>query len=239
MNEASFDEIANRFGHRHKMKKTTNILISTLVVLLGIFAIAFILWYDKEGVLTFRWLTVDGTIFNVLCSLIFLGINLVELMGATELTAIPVYYIRLAGAVAEGLIMVVVLLSQLPFFTDHMHILRVDMFCMHILIPVLTITSFVLNDAPIGRLRPLERLQGTWFVSVYAIVIILLIQGGLVTGEMIPYFFLDFAHMSWWLILVAFLCIYGTGYLLSWGISELNRKLSWLWFSGIAKGERK
>lgn len=38
-------------------------------------------------------------------------------------------------------------------------------------------------------------------------------------------------------VFAAFVFIYGCGYLMAWGISEANRKLSWLWFKDIARGK--
>ncbi len=237
MNDKKYDLdlIEENFNRRYRLKKTINLVISSVIVILGILSIAYIFDHDKEGVLTFRWLTVDGTLFTVIGSAIFIAVNLVEMIKLTELTAASTYYLRLAGAVAEGIIMIVVLLSQLPFFTEHMHIFRFDMFNMHLLIPLLTISSFILNDASIGRLTPFQIFRGTGFVTVYAIIIITLIQSGLLTQEQIPYFFLDFHNMSVWMIILAFAMIYGIGYGLSYVLSALNRKLSWRWFKLIAK----
>lgn len=235
MTDEEYLKIGEKLKQRYKMKKSVNILISAVIVLLGTVSVAFIFRFDKEGILTFRWLTVDGTLFTIVCSSAFIAINLIEIFYKTELTAVSVYYIRLSGAVAEGLIMIVVLLSQLPIFEDHMHILRFDMFNMHLLIPLLTISSFIINDAAIGKLKLKDLLKGTRFVTVYAVIIIILIQSGVLKSKEIPYFFLDFANMEWWLILMGFAIIYGIGILLSYCISEMNRKLSWLWLKNIAR----
>ncbi|MCR5747369.1 MAG: hypothetical protein K6G03_06635 [Lachnospiraceae bacterium] len=235
MPEKKYDleTIEKAFNKRYRIKKTCNIVISLLIIILGTLSVLFIWNHDQDGLLTFRWLTVDGTLFTVIVSAIYVTVNLVEMIRLTELTALSTYFIRLSGAVAEGLIMIVVLMSQLPVFSEHMIIFRIDMFNMHLLIPILTISSFVLNDPSIGRLNPLQIFMGTSFVSVYAIIITILIQTGLLRNSKIPYFFLDFDNMSLWLIFITFLIIYGIGYLLSWWISSLNRKLSWRWFKRI------
>ena len=55
----------------------------------------------------------------------------------------------------------------------------------------LTVASFTLNDSPIGRLKPSAIRKGTWFISVYAVIILSLILSGTIEKDMIPYFFLD------------------------------------------------
>ena len=129
--------------------------------------------------------------------------------------------------------MTVVLISQLPMFPQHMHILRYDMMCMHILIPILTITSFVFNDSPMPHLGFWDLMKGTSFITVYAIVILTLIQSGVVVKKLIPYFFLDLEALGAPMSVAVFLIIYGIGYLLSLGLSTLNRKLYWNWFRNL------
>lgn len=235
MKELDFDALEQDYLSRFRTKKRVNIGVCSLIFILGVLSVIFIFKFDKEGIMTFRWLTVDGTIFTTVGALIYIVVNLIEMYGKTEVTYISAYYVRLSCAVAEALIMTVVLMSQLPVFDQHMHIFRFDMFNMHILIPVLTISSFVLNDAPIGKIKPFYRLRGTWFVTFYAVTIIMLILTDTITGTMIPYFFLDFDNMSFGLIAFTFIVIYGTAYLLSFGISELNRKLSWRWFKNVIR----
>lgn len=235
MSKFDFEALERDYLSRFRKKKRVNIAICSLIFVLGVLSVIFIFKFDKEGIMTFRWLTVDGTIFTTVGALIYIVVNLIEMYGKTEVTYISAYYVRLSCAVAEALIMTVVLMSQLPVFDQHMHILRFDMFNMHILIPVLTISSFVLNDAPIGKIKPFYRFRGTWFVTFYAVTIITLILTDTITGSMIPYFFLDFDNMSLSLILITFVVIYGSAYLLSWGISELNRKLSWRWFKNVIR----
>ena len=95
----------------------------------------------------------------------------------------------------------------------------------------------MINDPPIGRLRPGQRWFGTWFVSYYAANMLTLIGTGLLPNELIPYFFLNYRENGWGVFIAAFVFVYGCGYLMAWGISEGNRKLSWLWFKGVARGK--
>ena len=101
---------------------------------------------------------------------------------------------------------------------------------MHLVIPFATVVSFVCNDAPIGRLGPLEPLHGTWFITVYAVVMVFLFGTGILPGTAAPYSFLDFEHASLRFVLLCLLGVYSVGYAVSWLLSRLNRRLSWIWF---------
>lgn len=231
----NIDQAIADFDSRYRTKKILNIAISVLIVLCGIFSIYFIFKYDKEGLLTFRWMTVDGTIFTTVLTTLFIIINIIEITRKTELTRSLVYFIRLSSSVAESLILIVVLLSQLPFFSQHMHILRIDMFFMHLLIPVLTILSFVLNDSPLGRLKFRQLWHGTAFVTVYAAIIIALIQGNVIAGDKIPYFFLDFDNMPISMIILGFIFIYAISLGMAKLLAFLNRRYYWMWFRLTSK----
>ena len=226
------------FEHRYRQKKTINICISGLIAILGI--TSFLYGIRLESIPTiFRWMTVDGTIFTTLGAIAFIAINIVEVSKNTEMTRTTVYYIRLSSAVAESVIMIVVLFSQLPFAMEHLPMFdRYDSFVMHVLVPLLGISSFLMNDSPIGKLSATQRLHGTWFVSFYAVIVVPLIATGAIPTDMIPYFFLDFRHYAW-ATAIAFVFIYGCAYLMGWYLSEKNRKLSWLWFKGIAQNRHE
>ena len=231
----SIERVEARFKQRYRLKKLVNLFISVVIALSGVLSVAYIWYYDGDGWLTFRWMTVDGTIFTTAIAFFFIAVNLYELARDTELTSDLVYYMRLSSSVAEGMILTVVLLSQLPFSPQHMHIARFDMFQMHVLIPALSILSFLFNDFPIGRLTTWRRFHGTWFVTLYAAVIITLILTGVIPDREIPYFFLDVAHMPALAFIGCFVFIYALGYLLSLCLSGGNRKLSWLWFRNVAE----
>ena len=228
------DQILEAFERRFRQKKRINICVSSFIAILGI--TSFLYGIRLESISTiFRWMTVDGTVFTTLGAIAFIAINIVEVRKSTEMTRITVYYIRLSSAVAESVILIVVLFSQLPFFLEHLPMFdRYDSFVMHILVPLLGISSFLANDSPIGKLSAMERWHGTWFVSFYAIIVLPLIAAEVIPTHMIPYFFLDFRHYAW-ATAVAFVFIYGCAYLMGWYLSEKNRKLSWLWFKGIAQ----
>lgn len=228
-----FDEVQSAFDKRYRQKKTTNLTISLVIVILGVSS--FIFGLQLESIRTiFRWMTVDATVFTTVGAFVCVAVNLVEMLAHTEVTKTAVYYIRLSSAVAESVVFIVVMFSQLPFFTEHLPICdRYDSFVMHVLIPILGIGSFLINDSPIGKLSAANRWHGTWFVTFYAVVILTLIETGLLRSELIPYFFLDYRQNGWGVFLCAFAFVYGSAYCMAWRLSEWNRKLSWLWFKGI------
>lgn len=229
------DDILEKFGRRYRYKKITNIAVSYLIVILGVSSFIYGLHLEPH-VTIFRYMTVDGTLFTTIGSLVAIIVNHIEIFRNSELTNKIVYYIRLSSATVELVIFTVVILSHLPFFSESIPMAdRYDSFVMHVLVPILSTVSFEINDSPIGKLRPKARWYGTWFVTTYAVVIITLIVTGTLEDEKVPYFFLDITDNPPWLTLTAFIVIYGIGYLLSWFLSEANRKLSWLWFKGFDK----
>lgn len=235
IDESKYNDVLGAMNRRYQLKKIANIRISILIVILGVSSFIFGLRLEPS-VTIFRFMTVDGTVFTTISAFLAVIANIVELKNNTEDTSRFVYFSRLSSAVVETVIFIVVAFSQLPFFTEHIPIFdRYDSLVMHVFIPILGSSSFVINDSPIGRLSPEERLYGTWFVTFYAVVVFLLIGSGLLPTELIPYFFLDVVHNSWWIPVIAFALIYGVAYFMSWWISELNRHLSWLWFYKVTE----
>ncbi len=218
---------------QYRVKKLANLAVSLIIVILGVSSVIFIFRHDREGWLTFRWLTVDGTLFTTAISFFFVVFDVIDFLYLSEHSSTLIYFMRLAASVAEGLIMIVVLISQLPFFSEHMHIFRYDMFNMHILIPLLMIASFIANDSPEGVLSFGQKWHGTWYVTLYAAVVITLIVTGVIPAELIPYFFLDVTHLPLLDLAGYFIAIYGIAFLLSNILSYLNRKISWLWLHDL------
>ena len=206
------------FDWRYREKKILNLFVGAMIIVMCVFALIYMAKLDREGLLT------------LILTLFFFVVNIVELSRNTELTRRAVYFTRLSSAVAESVIIIVVLISQLPVFPMHMHIARPDMFFMHIAIPILVIASFTMNDSPLGRLSRAERFYGTSFVTFYAVIILSLIGSGVIRREYIPYGFLDIKAMSIPVIIATVAAFYVMGYALSAGLSELNRKLYWRWF---------
>ena len=100
-----------------------------------------------------------------------------------------------------------------------------------LIIPLLTIGSFVFTDSPIGKLSP----KYLYILIIYTVSMLTLILAYVIPENKIPYSFLDIRHQPVWYILLAFIVVYGSGYLLSWMFSWLNLKLSWIWYSNVAR----
>ena len=233
-----YDGIWDTFELRYRKKKLTNIGVSALIVLLGVTSFLYG-WHLEPGITIFRFLTVDGTLFTTAGAAVFVIANVIELLADTEVTRKTVYYFRLSAAVAESVIFIVVMFSQLPFFSEHLPVLdRYDSFVMHVLIPILGISSFLINDSPIGKLRRRQLWNGTWFVTFYGVIVLSLISTNVLSAELIPYFFLDYRQNPGW-FLFAFVFVYACAYLMAGRLSEWNRKLSWLWFKDSAEHKGK
>lgn len=224
------EKLENYFDWRYREKKILNLFVGAMIIVMCVFALIYMANIDREGLLMLRWMTVDGTLFTLILTLFFFVVNIVELSRNTELTRRAVYFTRLSSAVAESVIIIVVLISQLPVFPMHMHIARPDMFFMHIAIPLLVIASFTMNDSPLGKLSRKEIFYGTSFVTFYAVIVLSLIGSGVIKREYIPYGFLDIKAMSIPVIIATVASFYVMGYALSAWLSETNRKLYWRWF---------
>ena len=238
MENDRLESIEIGFKRRFKLKKLVNLIICAVIAVLGITSFVYILNYDGDGFLTFRWMTVDGTVFSTVIAIVYCAASILEMAKYTEITFNFVYYLRLASAVAEGLIMVVVLLSQLPFSPQHMHIQRFDMFNMHIVIPILTVASFVFNDSPMGKLKARKILHGMWFVTLYSVTVVTLILTKAIPEGMVPYAFVDVLNTPALAIILSAVFIYGLSFLLSFVFYRLNKKLSWCWFRKIASKKK-
>lgn len=232
---ADLEKSLNNFDKRYRMKKITNLIFSIIIVCMGIFSFIFIWNYDKEEMLTFRWMTVDGTLFTTILTFMVIIANLYELIRKRELSRHFVYLVRLASAVAEGIILIVVLISQLPFFDEHMHLARIDMFFMHLCIPLLTILSFITNESPEKKLSIFDITVGTSFVIVYLLIIITMIQTGVLTGATIPYPFLDFQSYGIIVPIGFFVIAYIGAAALAYYLSVWNRKVYWSWFRNVMR----
>ena len=224
------EKIEKNFVSRYRKKKLLNLLVGAMIIAMCVFALIRMANIDKEGLYMLRWMTVDGTLFTLILTIFFFVVNIVELEKHTELTRKAVYLARLSSAVAESLIFIVVLISQLPIFPMHMHLTRPDMFCMHIAVPILVIASFTMNDSPLGKLSMMETFCGTSFMTFYAVTIVSLIGTSVIKREYIPYQFLDIQAMSAPTIIVTVAVFYIMAYSLSAGLSKMNRKLYWRWF---------
>ncbi|MBR6113629.1 MAG: hypothetical protein IKQ10_00440 [Oscillospiraceae bacterium] len=232
--KVDFEQIEKALDRSLIHKNTVNLCVSALIVSLGVSSFLYGLKLEPS-VTIFRFLTVDGTIFTTCGALVCIIVNVWEMITLEDVTSVLTYYVRLAMAVAESVIFIVVVFSHLPFFDQHLPMFdSYDSFVMHVLIPIFGVGSFLVNDSPIGRLRPMQRWHGTWFVTFYAVIILTLISTEHLPSDLIPYFFLDYRNQGFGIFAIAFVFVYGVAYLMSWGLSEWNMKFSWLWFRNIA-----
>ena len=220
---------------RNAQKKGLNILCCLLITFLGVTATIYKVRYEGGFLTCFREMTVCATVLTSITSAALVILNLYEMKIGSEETFTTLYYWRLSSAVTEMIVLLIVLIGYLPFFSDHPVIARYDMLNMHVIIPLMTIGSFVFNDSPIGEISPLKRLKGLYIIITYTVFILTLILTYIIPEEKIPYSFLNIRHQPVWFVLLAFAVIYGGGYLLSWLFYRLNLKLSWVWYRNVAR----
>jgi len=108
-----------------------------------------------------------------------------------------------------------------------MDLLGVDMILMHVVIPVLTIISFIYNDSPIGKFRFRWVFAGNAYALAYTLTIIFLVATGIIGPDDVPYFFLDINRTSIAVVLLVTGVIFCIGSGLCYVLVELNRKLYW------------
>ena len=232
------DQIISSMRKRNNCRKLANIIICSLIVFLGVTATIYKVRYEGGFLTCFREMTVCATVLTSLTSAALIILNLFEMKLGSEVTFTTLYYWRLSSAVTGFIVLGIVLLGYLPFFTDHPVIGRYDMINMHVIIPLLTIGSFVFNDSAIGKVRPLMRANGLLIIVVYTVFILSLILTNVIPENKIPYSFLNVRHQPFWFIALAFVVVYGGGYLLSWLFYNLNRRLSWCWYWRITENRK-
>lgn len=231
-NTDRLEQLSLQFDKRFRMKKTLNLVISLIIFLLGIIPI-YLVFFVKEGIYGFRYLTVNGTIFTMTGAFIYVFVSLYEIITKNEITYIPVYFLRLSCAVSETVIMIVVIIGL--FTRDATPIDEWDEVIIHAIMPVLMVASFLVNDSPIGKIRLRRLWNGTWFITVYGIISIIFYSSGLLPMSMIPYYFLNPTILPPIHIAFSIITIYMIAFTMAFILYFFNRKLSWLWFKGIGK----
>lgn len=202
--------------------KVLSLIACVMTVILGLTAFAYKANYEGSVVSCFREMTVDGTLFTCLVAII-IGIQRIrELRARQDLPSRPCYFLHLSAAVTEELILLVVLIGSLPFFPDHPVFLRYDMINMHVLLPLITMTTFVLFSQYPGKLRPHDRLNGLIFIICYAVIMISLILLNVIPESKIPYSFLNVRHCAPWYLLLAFVVLFGNSIAVSWWMTRAN-----------------
>ncbi len=234
--EMELEKLRDRFDRRYRLKKKVNAVLCLVIVFCGVTAVLYSIFIHQKQLLDrFRYMTFNATFFTVIISFIFAVVCLKEASDDTEVTNRIVYFLRLSSAVTELVVLGVVLFGLTPLVPDQPDVTSYTGVMTHLVVPLLTILSFSFNDAPIGKLRPWESFYGTWFVTIYAVVMGFLFGKGILPSELAPYSFLDFEHSSLLFMLACLAGIYAFGYMVALMLSWLNRKLSWIWFYDFRK----
>lgn len=215
-----------------RIKKISNIVICAAIAVMGITATIYKVNYEGGFWTCFREMTVNGTVANSIIALCMIVVNAAELKKNQEFIYAPMYYFRLSATVTESIILLVVLIGYLPFVPDKPLIMRYDMINMHVLIPLLTLVSFCVNDTPPeGRGGKLQPFYGTILLTVYILVLVTLILIGVVPENKIPYSILNVRKNPVWYSALVLFAIYTVTYWISRLYLFLNRRIYWLHFN--------
>lgn len=217
---------------KFRAKKITNIIISSLIFILGVSAIASIVIFEEGGnvLRAYRYMTVNGTTFTSILAFVFVFLNIREIKSGKSFKSDVLYYLRLIAMVSECVIAVVTLVGLLPIIPDSPDIFNYDSFLMHIVIPLLSISSFALNDPPRRKINYAKLLHGAWGILAYSSVIIPLICTNVIAKSDIPYSFLDFNKQPVWYLACFAIMVFSMSYAFSFGLAKLNRYVSPAWF---------
>ena len=228
------DEFEKRFMERYRTKKKVNAAVSFLIVFCGVSAIMYSVFVFHNNLFDrMRYMTFDGTIFTTIISFISGFTFLREARDDTEVTNRSVFFLRLSSAATEMIIFAVVMFGLAPLVPDVPDITSYTGIMMHLVIPFLMVFSFVFNDAPQGKLKPAELLKGSAFITIYAVIMLILFGGRILPSSLAPYSFLDFDNTSLGFKLACLAGIYLVAYIVSWLLVILNGRLSWIWFSDM------
>ena len=232
MNAVSSAENIEYKVYRFKYKKQLNILISLTISVLGFcsFFISVVRDMNWDFLSAFRFMTINGTVFTSIISLITAVISLAEIIKGEDIKLEKLFFLRLTSVVTESIIAIVILMSLFPFIPDKPNILKYDSFNMHVIIPILTIVSFLIAEPPSDKIKPIMRFNGSALITIYSVIIVSLILWGVIPQKDIPYSFLEVNTRPLWYILLAGVIIYAGAYFLSWGYIELNKKISKSWY---------
>ena len=232
MNAVSSAENIEYKVYRFKYKKQLNILISLTISVLGFcsFFISVVRDMNWDFLSDFRFMTINGTVFTSIISLITAVISLAEIIKGEDIKLEKLFFLRLTSVVTESIIAIVILMSLFPFIPDKPNILKYDSFNMHVIIPILTIISFLIAEPPSDKIKPIMRFNGSALITIYSVIIVSLILWGVIPQSEIPYSFLEVNTRPLWYILLAGVIIYAGAYFLSWGYIELNKKISKSWY---------
>jgi len=225
------EEYEQFFNYRYRLKKRFNAAVCFVIVFCGISAILWSVFIFHNNLINrLRYMTFDGTIFTTVTSLLCGIACMTEAKYDFEVTNRTIYFLRLSSATTEFVIFIVVVFGLSPLVPDNPDVTSYTGIMMHLIVPFLTLFSFLFNDAPIGKLKPLDPLKGSIFITIYAVVTLILFGTRILPSDLAPYSFLNFDQNSLLFKLACLVGIYAVSYSISLLLSILNAKLSWIWF---------
>lgn len=240
LTDRELDEFSERFSRRYVLKKRVNSLLCFIIGLCGTTAVLYSRFIFNNPLFDrLRYMTFWATIFTSVVSLIFGVVCIREAIGQTEVTYRPVYFLRLSSATTESVIFAAVMIGLTPLVPDEPDLTSYPGIMMHLVVPILTVTSFLLNDPPFGKPKAAEPLKGTIFIALYTVVMAVTFGTGMLPSEKAPYSFLDFENTSALFKLECLAGVFAVGYAVSLLLMRLNGKLSWVWFYDIKRTKRK
>lgn len=212
-----------------RKKKILNLIFEAIIAALGISALA-IKFFLVDGVIAFRAFTNDGNLFTAVVMTISVITGIAGLAGNKETNSRTLYFLKLASAVTEAVIFIVVMIGYLPFFDDNPAITPYHMFCLHVAVPVLSVVNFIFFQTPVGVIQPQKMLFGAIPIMVYGTGVVIAIKTGILPMWLVPYSFLDFDGQFVWFVLFALVVIMSFGYFWAWLFYRANLKASLLWY---------
>ena len=148
------DEFIIKFNERYKFKKIINAYICFIIFSCGLSAILYSMFVFHNNLFNrLRYMTFWGTIYTSIISFIFGIICIKEARNQTEVTYRWAYFLRLSSVTTEVVVFMIAIIGLMPFIPDNPDVTSSPGFMMHIIVPTLTIISFIFNDPPIGKLK--------------------------------------------------------------------------------------
>lgn len=232
----NLDAFSERFDRRFVLKKRVNAILSLFIAFCSISAVLYSVFVNHMNLFDrLRYMTFNSTILTALVSVVFAVVSFAEAWSQREVTYRSVYFLRLGAAVTEAIVFAVVIFGLLPVVPDTPDVTSYTGVMMHLVVPPAMIVCFVLNDAPIGKLKWYEPFGSLCFLAIYAVVMAILFLSGVLTPEQAPYSFFDFKHTAGWFSAACGVGVFAVGYLVTLLLARLNRRFSWIWYAGLGK----
>ena len=230
--DQALETMRSRFVFQKKFIAT----LSFIIFFCGVTAVLYSVFIFHNNLFNrLRYMTFNATIFSSISSLVVGIVCIWEIVTDKEMTVPLFYYLRLSSAVTEFVVFSVVMFGLLPIVNDSPDITSYTGIMMHLVVPPLVMISFILNETPRGTMTPWRAFQGTWFITLYSLVMLCIFGTGILPASMAPYSFLDFEHSSVGFIISCVLGVYFVGYCISWLLIRMNRAGYWLWYRNASK----